>query len=188
MVVFYLRNSRNPDGKIVPITFALTSDAVKSYPNPARQDQDPLASGVAFPNLLDSEGDQHWFLIAKTTSLDTNGDKIDSEIINVVTTGTVHQEMEDAMGRIASQIDWGTLQDDIYPPKLIEFEPPVTQTQDVRITTNVIARLSESLPAAGIDFATVKMKINDFDVTEDVEFRGTPFDLTLIYRPRRILS
>jgi len=190
MVVFYLRNSRNPDGKIVPITVSLTSEVVKRYPNLTRPDQttDPLASGIAFPNLYDAEGDNQWLLIAQTPALDFSGDKIDPEIVNVVTTGTVHQEIESAMGRIAAQVDWGALLPDTSPPKLTEFQPPVTQTQDVPITSNVIARLVDSLPAAGINYDTVKMKINDFDVTDDVDFTGTPFDLTLVYRPRRILS
>jgi hypothetical protein len=188
MVVFYLRNSRNPDGKIVPITVALTADAIKAFPFDTRPDQNPLGSGIPFPNMADPEGDQHWIVVLETTELDSSGNPIDPEIINVVTTGTLHQEIEAGMGRIADQIDWGSLQDDTRPPVLAEFEPEISNTTNVPITSNIVARLQEKLPAAGIDFDTVRVKVNDFDVTNDVEFRGTPFDLKLIYRPKRILS
>lgn len=188
MVVFYLRNSRNPDGKIVPVTIALTSDVLKAQNTPVRPDQFSTASGTDFPNLVDPEGDQQWILVAETTALDTVGSSIDPEIINVVTTGTVHQEIQNAMGRIAAQVDWGVLQDDTRPPKLIDFQPPLPQADNVPITSNIIARLQESLPSAGIDFDTVKVTVNGFDVTNAVEFKGSIFDLTLVYRPQRVLS
>lgn len=188
MVVFYIRNSRNPDGKIVPITVALTSDVLRAQNTPIRPDQNPAASGIDFPNLIDPEGDQQWILIAETTALDINGSSIDPEIINVVTTGTVHQELEGAMGRISSQVDWGTLLEDTRPPKLTELEPAITNTSNVPIMSNIVARLQESLPSTGIDFSTVKVKVNGFDVTSSVEFKGTIFDLTLIYHPQRVLS
>ncbi len=179
MAVFYLRNSKSPEGKIVPITIALSLDSVKAY-------ELPTASGE-LPTLYDPEGDQQWLLIVATTEPDASGNDIDPEIVNVVTTGTVYQEITAAMNRLGAQIDWGTLSPDTQAPKLIEFEPPIENTTDVPITSNVVARLRDSLPAAGIDFSTVKVKVNDFDVTDDVEMRGTPFDLTLIYRPTRVL-
>ena len=186
MVVFYLRNSRNPDGKIVPITVALTSDVIKAYPESVL---DPTpASGTLFPDMADPEGDNTWILVVETAELDSLGNSIDPEIVNVVTTGTVHQEIESAMGRIADKIDWGTLAPDNRPPRLAAFEPDISNTSDVPITSNIIARLEEVLPSAGIDFSTVRVKVNDFDVTADTEFTGSPFDLRLVYRPKRILS
>ncbi len=193
MAVFYLRNSRNPDAKIVPITVSLSSDVVKpdstilTASGNLRPDQDPAATGTAYPNLADPEGDQSWILIAQTTSLDTVGNRIDPEIINLVSTGTVHLELEAAFGRIGSQIDWGTLQSDTRAPRLLEITPPLDQTTNVSILSNIIFRLQESLPAAGIDLSTLNVKLNDFDITGDVELRGNIFDLTVVYRPTRIL-
>jgi hypothetical protein len=188
MVVFYLRNSRNPDAKVVPVTVSLSLDALKPSHAAVRPDQDPTATGVQYPNLFDPEGNRSWILIAQTTERDINGNKINPEIVNLVTTGTVHLEIEAALGRIGSQIDWGTIQTDTSPPKLVEITPALTQTTNVPITSNIVFRLQEPLPAAGIDLSTLSVKLNNFDITGDVELRGNIFDLTVIYRPTRILS
>jgi hypothetical protein len=190
MVVFYLRNSRNPDAKVVPVTVSLSLDAVRATQSDTRVDQDPTATGVniGLPNLADPEGNRIWILIAQTTERDISGNKIPPEIVNLVSTGTVHLEIEAALGRIGSQIDWGTIQADTSPPKLIDITPALTQTTNVPITSNIVFRLQEPLPAAGIDLSTLSVKLNDFDITGDVELRGNIFDLTVIYRPTRILS
>jgi hypothetical protein len=77
---------------------------------------------------------------------------------------------------------------DTKPPKLIEFSPPLEQTTNVPITSNIVARLEEPLPSAGVDLSTVSATLNGFDITGDLEFRGNIFDLTMIYRPTRILN
>jgi hypothetical protein len=71
---------------------------------------------------------------------------------------------------------------------LVEITPALDQTSDVPITSNSVVRLKESLPAAGIDLSTLKITLNDFDVTSESELRGNIFDLTAIYRPTRILE
>jgi hypothetical protein len=186
MVVFYLQNSRAPDSKVVAVTVALSLDSLKPQDAPVRPDQVATASGSEYPNLADLEGDGSWILILATNEPDINGDPIDPEFINVVSTGTVHQEIEAAMGRIGSQVDWGTISPDTRPPKLVEITPALGQTTDVPITSNIVVRLQEPLPAAGIDLSTVKITLNDFDITNDVDLRGNIFDLTAIYRPTRI--
>lgn len=188
MVVFYLRNSRNPDSKVVPVTVSLSLDALKPGDTPVRPDQEPTATGTQYPNLMDPEGDQAWVLIAATTEPDADGNPIAAEYINVVSTGTVHLELEAALGRIGSQVDWGTILEDNRPPRLLEITPSLDQVTDVPITSNIVVRLQEPLPAAGIDLSTVQMTLNGFDITDDVELRGNIFDLTLIYRPTRVLS
>lgn len=188
MVVFYLRNSRNPDAKVVPVTVSLSLDVIKANKAAIRPDQDPTATGVQYPNLFDPEGDQSWILIAQTTERNISGNRINPEIVNLVTTGTVHLEIEAALGRIGSQVDWGTIQADTSPPKLIDITPALTQTTNVPITSDIVFRLQEPLPAAGIDLSTLRVVLNDFDITGDVELRGNIFDLTVIYRPTRIFS
>ena len=187
MVLFHLQHNRTLDGKVVPITVALSLDSLKPQDALVRPDQHVSASGSEYPNLADLEGDGSWILIVATTEPDINGDPIDPEFINVVGSGTVHLELEAAIGRIGSQVDWGAIQPDTNPPKLVEITPALDQTTNVPITSNIVVRLKESLPAAGIDLSTVKITLNDFDVTSDVEFRGNIFDLTTIYRPTRIL-
>lgn len=194
MVVFYLRNSRSPDGKIVPITVALNNEAVVAQEAPSRSDQHPLGSGTEFPNLYDPEGDGIWVLTLSTTEPDENGDPIPTEFINLVSKETVHLELEAAMGRIGQKIDWGTLEEDNRPPRLVSLTPDLNQTTAVPIISNVIIRLKDPLPAAGMDLSTLNVRLNGFPIVtsgiaepeRDVELQGNVFDLTVIHRPKRI--
>lgn len=199
MVVFYLRNSRAPDDKIVPITIALQLDPVYNTLGETRADQDPSASGTDFPNLLDPEGDQIWIMVVAPPreELDKDtGQPIPPEIINIVSLDTLHLEIEAAIGRIGSRVEWPSLQPDTSPPQLFSIDPPLDQTTDVSIFNNIVVRLKEPLPAAGLDLSTLNMKINGLpvvtsgiaEVGEDVEFRGNIFDFQLIHRPKRDFS
>jgi hypothetical protein len=188
MVEFYLRNSRNPDSKVVGVTVALSLDNLKPQAANVRLDQIPTATGSEYPNLRDLEGDGSWILIAETNEVDVSGVKIQPEFVNIVSTGTVHLEIEAALGRIGSQVDWGTILPDIKPPKLIEMTPALDQTTNVPITSNIVARLEEPLPAAGIDLSTVSATLNGFDITNDLELRGNIFDLTMVFRPTRVTT
>jgi len=190
MVVFYLRNSRIPDGKIVPVTVGLTLDAVKNIPS----------TGTGFPDLSDPEGARIWILTLSTPELDTVGKPIGTEIINVVSKDTVHAEIEAALGRIGSQVEWGTPLPDTKPPRLIELTPPLDQTTNVSIFSNIIARIQDALPAAGIDLSTLNMSLtfldNEFPIVtsgvaepgEDVVLKGNVFDLTIVHSPKVILT
>ncbi len=193
MPVYYLRNSKAPDGKIVPITVSLNLEVLDPVPWPA-------ATGTVFPNdpfpdTKDPEGERIWILTVSTSELDSSGDKIGIEVVNVLSLDTVHDEIEAAMGRIGEQIDWGTLLVDNVAPQLKSLEPSITQTENVPITSNVIARIIDPLPAAGLDLSTLNMSINGLPVISggaavspnDIELRGTVFDTTVIFRPKRIL-
>jgi len=188
MVVFYLRNSRNPDSKVVPVTVALSLDVLTPENTAVRSDQVTTATGSEYPNLIDLEGEQSWIMVAATTELDAAGNKIAPEFVNLVTTGTVHLEIEAALGRIGSQVDWGAILPDTKAPRLVEITPPLDLTTNVPITSNIVVRLEEALPAAGIDLSTVSATLNGFDITPDLELRGNIFDLTMIFRPTRILT
>lgn len=196
MVVFYLRNSRIPQGKIVPITVSLNLETVVGYAAPVRPDQNVSGTGTSFPNLQDPEANRIWILIVSTTEPDVDGDPIPPEIINLVTVDTVHLELEAAIGRIGQKINWGTPLIDDKAPQLVSITPPLNQTTNVPITTDIIMRLQDPLPAAGIDLSTLNVRINGLPVVlsgvaqpaMDVEFRGHVFDLTMVHRPKRIFS
>jgi hypothetical protein len=196
MVVFYLRNSRIPQGKIVPITVALNLESVVAYEDLTRPDQNSAGTGIGFPNLIDPEGNRIWILSVSTTERDVNGDPIPPEIVNLVTKDTVHLELEAAIGRLGQKVDWGIPLEDIFAPQLVDLTPPLTQTTNVPITSNIIVHLQDPLPAAGIDISTISMSINGLPViingvsepAMDVEFRGNIFDMTIIHRPKRLFS
>lgn len=199
MVVFYLRNSRSPDAKVVPVTVALQLDAIKAFDFDTRPDQHTSASGTEFPNLLDPEGDQQWILVVAPPrdELDKDtGSPIPPEIVNVVSEDTLHLEIEAALGRIGSRVDWPSILPDSTPPQLLSITPPLNQTTNVNILTNIIIRLQEPLPAAGLDLSTLNLRMNGLPIVtsgtaapgEDVEFRGNIFDFTLIHRPKRIFD
>ncbi len=197
MVVFYLRNSLAPDDKIVPITITLTLDGLEQHEFPVRPDQDPQGTGTEFPNLVDPEGDSVWLMVVAPprTELDKDtGIPIPPEYINVISEDTLHEELEAAMGRIGERVEWPSLLSDIQPPKLNSIDPPQNAT-GVSILGNVIYRIKEPLPAAGLDLSTLNIRFADNQLPivtsgvvepgEDVEFRGNIFDFQIIYRPKR---
>jgi len=73
--------------------------------------------------------------------------------------------------------------------------PPIEQTENVSIVSDVVARIIDPLPAAGLDLSTLNMSINQLPVISggvavspnDIELRGNVFDTTVIFRPTRIL-
>ncbi len=187
MPVYYLRNSKAPDGKIVPITVSLNLEVL--YPVVQ------TATGTEFPDTQDPEGEEIWILTVSTTELDSNGNKIGIEVVNVLSLDTAHDEIQAAMGRIGQQIDWGTLRVDDIAPEIKSLTPPIAQTENVPIMSDVIARIIDPLPAAGMDLTTLNMSINQIPVVSggvvvspsNVEIRGTAFDTTVIFKPKRIL-
>ena len=193
MVVFYLRNSRIPSGKIVPVTIALNKEVIVGVPTAVRPDQNPVATGTHFPNLLDFEGEEIWIITVATRERDADGDPIPPEVINVLSESHIHIELEAALGRIGSKIDWGTPLPDTQAPQLIEIYPPLSQTTNVPFGSNIILRLQDPLPASGMDLSTLNLTLNGFPVVTsglavsgmDVDIRGNVFDLTIIHRPKR---
>jgi hypothetical protein len=186
MVVFYLRNSLAPDDKVVPITIALTLDSVVPY-----EDEE-------FPDLSVPEGDRIWLLIVAPPRDELDKDTglpIPPEIINIVSEDTVHTEIEAAMGRIGERVEWPPLLADIQPPQLSSIEP-LQDATDVNIFSNIIYRITEPLPAAGLDLSTLNITLDNLPIVtsgvtapgEDVELRGNVFDLTIIHRPKRSFS
>lgn len=194
MVVFYLRNSRSPFGKIVSVTVALSHDAVLASRQFSRLDQQPTATGIDFTNLLDPEGNKIWLLSLATTEKDSLGNTIPTEIINIIAKNTIHLELEAALGRIGTKVDWGILSADTQPPRLFSITPGLDETENVSISSNIVVRLQDPLPAAGMDLSTLNMNLEGFPVVlsgvavsgTDVTFQGNIFDLTITYRPPRI--
>lgn len=183
MVVFYLKNSRAPENKIVPVTVALNKEVLYPYPD-------------NFPDLQNQEGDGIWILTLSTTERDVDGDPIPPEIINVISETTLHLELEAGLGRIGQKVNWGPLSPDTTAPKVVEITPPLTQTTGVPIASNIIVRLKEGLPASGMDLSTLNLTLNGFPIISggvvqsgyDAELRGNVFDLTIIHRPHRLLN
>jgi len=184
MVVFYLKHSLAPSSKVVPVTVAVSKEVLAPSPSPA------------FPDFEDPEGDGVWIMSLSTTESDINGDPIPPEFINIVSEDTVHIELEAALGRIGAKIDWGTLRTDARPPVLVELVPPLSQTEDVPITSNIKIKLLEKLPSAGLDLSSLNIRLNDFEIVTsgvvqpgyDVTFQGNIFDFTVVHRPVKILT
>ena len=179
MVVFYLKNSLAPQSKVVPVTVALNKEVLYA------------SQGSVFPDLQDPEGDGVWILSVSTTERDTNGDKIPPEFINVVSEDTVHLELEAALGRLGSKVNWGQLSEDLRPPRLVELVPSLSQVEDVPITSDIKIRIEEKLPSSGLDLSTLQVRLNGFSIVSsgvpqpgyDVRFKGNIFDLTVLHRP-----
>lgn len=158
MANFIVRNSLNPY-KIVKIGITF------SYVTPKNNEGDPI-----------------WVIELATKEKDLNGNSIPPEYISVVSLENIDAEIERATAIISNKIDWGTLLDDGRAP-LVDSHTPNNGDDGVSIFQDVIVNLKEVFPAAGIDSSSIKISINDFDVTSELNISGNPFEYKVTWKP-----
>ena len=86
-----------------------------------------------------------------------------------------------ATKKIAEQVDWTPLTDDLRAPFVYYSEPA---SEVAGIHEDVLVDIKDILPAAGIDHNSIEMVINGIDVSNEIELDGSPYDYRLIWRPK----
>ena len=146
MAVFYLRNSLNPDGLVVPVTVKL--NLIQDVP--------------------EADGEDIWVIEFNTHVKDVNGDRILTKTINVrVSEQDIEQVIESGLALIGAEVDWGTLQSDTVGPYVDYFS--ISDTEGVPIMTPVIFKLRDLYPSVGIDPNSITLVVNDIDVTDQLD-------------------
>ena len=150
---YILRNSLNPD-KVVKcsITFRkLTNKYEKSEPV--------------------------WLVQIATEEPHKNGGDIIPVFIHLATLNNLDLEISNATEKIAVQVDWGVLKEDIRPP-IVSIIEPSGDMNSVPINSNLIFDVEDILPTTGVDINSIKVSVNGMDVTDELEITGDPW----IYR------
>jgi hypothetical protein len=135
------------------------------------------------------EGEPVWLIEIGTGEPHKNGGSISPVFIHY-TSGVVNldEAIRSATTIIANQVDWGVLEEDARPPFVIDSFPAKNQN-NVSIYSNVTVDIKDLFPSAGIDPDSIKVMVNDFDVTNEVDIQGTPFEYKIIWSPKdRVLD
>lgn len=164
MAEYLLRNSLNPD-KVV--SCAITFRKITNK---------------------DQRGEPIWLVQIATEEPHKTGGSIAPIFIHLATLNNLSLEINQATEKIAAQVNWGTLKEDLRPPILSIIEP-INDLESVSIKSNMIFDIEDLLPAAGVDIDSIKVLINDVDVTDEVDISGDPYQYRVIWKPfKRVLD
>jgi hypothetical protein len=94
-------------------------------------------------------------------------------------------EIEKAVSVICEQIDWTPQIDDSRAPYVTSHFP--VETTDVSIESSVVVNIEESLPSAGIDLSSIKVMLDDFDITNECDVTGDPYEYKVKWKPSTIV-
>lgn len=142
--------------------------------------------------LSSSEGDHKWTLEIGTRYLDTNGDSIPSKRVHTIDVSNLDEIIEDAVADICALIDWGQIERDVKAPYVSYNSIPTTSGVTVPISSYMKLIITDELLSAGIDLSNMRVTLNnsmvDFDITNEVDVTGDPYEYTLEWRPPLIVK
>ena len=156
MADFFIRNSLNPS-KAVLCSLTYTQLVPKGF-----------------------EGEAMWVLEMATNEPSISGTAILPEYINLTDDVYMEDEIKEAAERISVQVDWSPLLEDNYAPEIRSINP---SAYEVSLETSVKVIVGDGLPSAGIDLTSITMTINDFDVTNELEITGDPYEYEIKWSP-----
>lgn len=156
MAEYLLRNSLNP-GKVV-------------------------SCSVSFRQLVNrgEEGEPVWLVEVVTLEPHKDGGSIPPEYVHLTSDKNLDAAIRSATKNIAEKVNWLPVIADLRPPFVKHYSP---SSSVVDIYSDVIVDITDILPAAGIDPDSIKMVVNDLDVTSELELIGDPYDYRVIWQP-----
>lgn len=159
-----LFNAKNPNGILIPVTVTVEQmDIVNT-----------------------DDGEVVYTIVLTANALDLNNARIDDVIINNVTKENLKSEIESGLTIIASKINWGILEEDIYAP-IITSLTPSNREENVNIFSNVVLNIRDPFPASFINPASIKLYVNGIDETSKLNIKLKDNEVKITYIPVRIL-
>lgn len=128
------------------------------------------------------EGEPVWLVEINTPEEHKDGGSIPPVFIHYVSSINIDEAIRDATKLIAEQIDWSPMAVDLRPP-FVTYSFPSTIDEIVSLHSNVVVDIMDILPAAGIDPSSIKVTVNDFDVSDEIELIGDPYNYRIIWDP-----
>jgi hypothetical protein len=157
-----LFNSRNPNGKRVPVTVTIEHIDITET----------------------NDGELIYLLSFHTGAKSKTGGQVNSIYSNNVTKENILKEMEAGLSLIGDQIDWGVLEEDTHSPIITSISPRDGDT--VSIDVNVSIGLKDLFPSSFIDPDSIKFTVNGFDVTNELLIKNKETDTLLSWIPKKI--
>lgn len=140
--------------------------------------------GITLQKTVTSEKDgvSRWLFCIGTKEKDLNGNTISPEYIALTDLDNLDEEIEKAVSKISSKIDWSPLLDDSRGPIIENFSP---DTYEVSINSIISFDLRDKLPSSGIDLNTLSVKINGVEVKDELQIEGNPYDYHIVWVPKK---
>ena len=127
-------------------------------------------------------GDHKYVFTIATVYKDKNGEKIKPTYVHTTAINGFWEALPKAIESICDQVDWGDINEDRVKPYVSYYGPTGI---DVSLFSSVIVKLKDDYPSIGIDTSSIKMYVNDMDVTSDMSVDGTYKDITLVWNPKK---
>jgi len=102
----------------------------------------------------------------------------------VCSSDLMDDEIKEAVERISAKINWEPLEADTRPPIVDEITP---STYIASIHSDVKVKLIDLQPSAGIDLNSIRLFINDIEVSPDMIIEGDEYGCDVSWRPRIIV-
>ena len=134
------------------------------------------------------KGEEHlgyqWVLEIGTTTISSDNKKLKPVYVHKIQEDNIEKEIENAVSKLCSEIDWSEFDEDKYAPIFNSFYPNnINVKPKTAITFNVI----EEAPSSGIDLSNMVVLLNNgdvnFDITSELLISGDPYDYTLTWLP-----
>lgn len=158
-----LFNSKNPNGKRVPVTIIIEHSDIVST----------------------NDGELLYLLSLHTGIIGTNGKQIDPVYVNGITESLLLEEINKGLVTIGSKVDWGALELDTHAPIIIELSPKNNETS-TSIDSHINITMKDPFPASFIDANTIKLKVNGIDVTNELRLKQNGMEIFLTWIPVKI--
>jgi hypothetical protein len=160
-----LFNSENPNGKRIPVTVTIEhSDLVAT-----------------------NDGELIYLITLATGARSKTGGSVDTVFLNNVSHQSLNLELQRGLTAVAEQIDWGVLEDDTKAPIITKINPEKGAI-NVPIGANVHLILKDPFPTSFIDPASIKMYVQDIEITNQLIVNEKGAEIRLSWIPKRILD
>ena len=164
MTVIYLRNSLDPERKVVPVTVSMDLVVDKQY----------------------HDGEHYWIIQFSTAAKDIYGQPIPAKVISVLPEeiDNIEETVQEGLSYIGSKVDWGTLDEDTINPYVSSYYP-LNGSENVPIASNVSLTLRDEVPTSGIDPSSIKIKVNGIDITDKLKITNWFGKTKILWIPHR---
>jgi len=142
-----------------------------------------VGCSVTFRQLInkDEKGETVWLIEAVTPEphKDGTGDIL-PEYVHYTEDQNLDVAINEATERIAAQVDWAPLTNDLRPPFVVDYEP---KAPIVGIYSDVVVVIKDIFPTGGIDPDSIEVVINNIDVTDEIKLLGDPLQYSVMWGP-----
>ena len=153
---------------------------------------DPNGKGVTVtvtvekPDLVESnDGEVGYILGLHTRVIGLDGNPVEPVFIHHVNLSNLQAEIKKGLATLGEKIDWGTLQNDVYPPR-VNYTKPYNKEQNVLLNSEVVVSLRDPFPGSLINTSTLRMYANNIDITDKINFVIKENNVIVKWRPKVI--